>query len=86
MIKEFFKGVLWPREKITEGGKVNYKYIITGVLLTDKPLIIPDDFKNECVLEGYTFGLAMVVESIHKRVPKRTVGDAIDVLIGLDDI
>lgn len=84
-IREYFRGVLWPRQKTTQGDKTNYRYIIVGMLVTDKPLNL-DEFINETVIDGEVFGLTNVIEGAKKREPKITIGDATDVLLNLEKI
>jgi hypothetical protein len=85
MRNEYFRGVLWPHGKIEKDGKVNYKYVICGVLVTDKPLDLPKEFENESIIDGFA-AIADGIEAANKRAPKITVGDALNVLHSLEDL
>jgi hypothetical protein len=76
---EHFRGVVWPHPPVTEGIKTNYRYVIVGMLVTDKPLDVPE---NESVIDGFT-GIADVIEGAVKRQPNIPVGDATNVLLNL---
>ena len=85
MKKEYLKAVVWPRvgEDRATGKKI-YKYVITGILVTDEP--IPSLSGNEFLLDGYVFGIADLVNFCPTREPNLKVGDATDVLLNLKDL
>ena len=84
-MKEYFRGVLWPREPTKDGDKVNYRYVVVGMLVTDKPIDLPEEFLNEAVLDG-SVKMAEAIEEMSKRHTKLPLGDASDVLVSLDMI
>jgi hypothetical protein len=83
MRNEHFRGVLWPRQLPSEGPKENYRYVICGVLVTDKPLNLPEEFANESIIDGFA-AIADGIEAVNKRAPKIPTGDALSVLHSLD--
>lgn len=90
MIKQFIKGICWPRGKTTakeEGSDKEtecFRYVIVSMIITDKPL---DGLEgNEFVLEGEAYGIAESLEKISKRKPNRIVGEASEVLLSLKEI
>lgn len=88
-MKEHFKGVIWPRTpflgKTKQGEKTIHRYIIVGMLVTDEPI---DKFegKNELFCDGATQGMAIPFETVRKRKPKYTVGNATSVLLNLNSL
>ena len=82
---EHFRGVLWPRQKPDDGPKNNYTYTICGVLVTDKPLDLPEEFADESIIDGFA-AIADGIEAAPKRKPNIRLGDATDVLLSLKDV
>lgn len=89
--KEAFRGVVWPREAQDDlQGKPVYRYVIVGMLVTDKP--IEGLHSNETVLDGVINlhdgenGIGDVLAKAGKFLPAYPVGDATSVLLGLSDI
>lgn len=85
-MKKFFKGIVWPRGKIQEDDtevitKINYRYVIIGMLITDKPIESFEN-KNEIVIEGASYD-AINLEYLPQRPSNIKVGDASDVLLNL---
>lgn len=76
-----FRGVVWNR---TDGNPNLYRYVIVGMLVTDKPL---ENIKeNEVILDGSTFGLSDIIDMISQKPAKLVLGTADDVLTSLDII
>jgi len=82
MIKEHFKGVVWPRQNLDTPCDV-YKYVIIGMLVTDKPLPLAD---NQVILDGYGAGMAEVIQSIRQSDQSINFSDATNVLLRLKEI
>lgn len=88
--KEHFRGVVWPRQQPEQDTNGNYRYVIVGMLITDKP--IPDFDYNELVLDGTLNifdgenGISGNLQRLAKYDPAYPVGDASDVLLNLNDI
>ncbi len=91
MIREFFRGVIWPMGKITKKKtkkkpeKVNYRYVIIGMLVTDKPLEGVEGI-NQIVLNGTSAGLSDSLLSMKLNVCNAPLGDATNVLLSLDSL
>jgi hypothetical protein len=83
MRNEHFRGVLWPRQLPSDGHKEVYRYVICGVLTTNKPLNLPKEFANESIIDGFA-AIADGIEAVNKRAPKIPTGDAVNVLYSLD--
>lgn len=85
------KGVVWnhgPTTLLTTGETV-YRYVVVGVLVTDSPIpeLEPDpsrDIASETVLCGECPGLAEALGATGQGYTERRLGDAVDVLLGLD--
>ena len=82
--------MVWPRDPIVEGDKTNYRYFIVGALVTDAPVGNLNE-KNkagvtEWILEGEVSTMDHILQALSKRTPSRPVGEASDVLCGLDDL
>lgn len=80
-MREYFRGVVWPRQKDGEVLK-NYRYVVVGVLVTDRPLDMED---NQTIFSGHCDGLAESLKSTHHRVTDEPLGDATNVLLSLND-
>lgn len=85
-VSSHFKGVVWPRRPAVVNGsdnKVQYRYVIVGVLTTDRPI----DFfegKQSILLDGYAFGLPDALGTIRQRPPRANTGNtASEVLANL---
>ena len=85
-MKEYIRAVIWPRSNV----QGRYRYVITGVLVTDKPLFEGRDVNSrgvhEILVDGGCAGLARSLEAVRSRETKIIVGDATDVLLNLDEI
>ncbi|XXX79139.1 hypothetical protein WMF30_10235 [Sorangium sp. So ce134] len=78
--QEHFRGVIWPRG-LYEG---SYRYAVVGMLVTDSP--VQGLFGNELVLNGAGNGVAAALASVPQAPAARKIGDANDVLTGLDTL
>lgn len=82
MNREHFRGVVWPREPFDgPQGKI-YRYVVVGMLVTDRPL---DVEPNQTAIDGSVTGLALALEQAHRVGLPRILGDAVDVLLALDE-
>lgn len=83
-MREYFRGVIWPRQPIKEYVKENYRYTIVGILITDKPIENFDG--NEFLLDGNVegFGIARSLSQIDQKQPAFRIGDANGILLTLD--
>ena len=92
MGKEYLRAVVWPRDPITEGKKINYRYAIVGILVTDTPLDGIEGIKNsanisEILLDSDCKGIQMAIEMMPKFEQSGCVlGDASSVLCSLNDL
>jgi len=81
-----FKGVVWPRRPTVVNGdsdKAQYRYVVVGVLTTDRPIEFFDG-KQSILLDGYAFGLADALGTIRQRLPRVNPGNtASEVLANL---
>jgi len=90
-MREAFRGVVWEKENSTTvDGSPAYKYVIVGVLITDKPLALMKG-ETEVVLDGMAkfYEMNSFAESLHNFKPFRPayrLGDASSVLVDLEDI
>lgn len=84
-MKEHFRGVIWPRGETPqpEPLKPVYRYIVVGMLITDKP-VEGLEGKNELVVDGSAEGLAQILQQLPVKQPRNRLGDATDVLLQLD--
>ncbi len=81
-MKEYFKGVVWPRESSTgTEGPTNYRYVVVGMLVTDHPLELVDG--AEIIIDSTVDGMAEILTSAKSRLPTRPLGDANMVLLRL---
>lgn len=79
--REHFRGVIWPREPANGPERKVYRYVVVGMLVTDEPL---DVHPNETAVDGAVHGVAEALEAARRVTPRRTLGDASDVLLSLD--
>ncbi len=85
---EHMKAIVWPRpptESIPQ-----YRYVIVGMLVTKKPIESLEG-KNkrgisEFLLNGTTYGMADLIDLIHKGTPNQIHGEAGDWLVSLSDV
>jgi hypothetical protein len=57
-MKEYFRGLIWPRSPVSEDKKpTNYPYLISGLLITDEPLPGIAEH-NQTLFDYYIEGLA----------------------------
>lgn len=81
MKNEYFRGVVWNKGSVKEDEKINHKYVVVGILVTDTPI---EEFEgNECSIDGPAFGLSNALSLIRKGKLKCKIGDATDVLLSL---
>lgn len=81
-MQEYFRGVIWPKDPVVENDKTNYRYLIVGLLVTDKP--IPEfEGANEICLDGNAYGLSDSLPMIRKTTANYKLGDASSVLTSL---
>jgi len=87
-MKQHLRGVLWPRSPIIspDGKNTNYRYVIVGMLVTDEPISLPDDYENESIIDGPVHNMAQDLEAVNKREPKFPTGTADSVLVSLEII
>ena len=79
MDREYFKGVVWPRND----GPL-HRYVIVGMLVSEKP--IPEfEGKNEILIDGPSFGASDLLLSIRHR-ESNFGGDAVNVLLSLKEM
>lgn len=90
-MKEFFKGVVWPRqtdkcEPLTGPDGPIYRYAIVGMLVTEEPIDAWDE--NTVVLCGPAFGVADMLSMLHKgwAPPHVANSDATGVMLSLKEI
>lgn len=80
---EYLRAVIWPRQKNDD--KVDkYKYVIIGMLITDKPIESLDTYEK--VIDSRMHGLSLLLDMAQKRDPKIKLGTADDVLLDLGQI
>ena len=81
-MKEYFKGVVWPRETQAGPSGPVYRYVVVGMVVTDTPI---EEFhgKNEVFLDGPGQGIALSLAGVNSRPPKFKLGDAASVLVSL---
>ncbi len=85
MIREHFRGVVWPRQSNdtpSDEHKGLYRYVVVGMIVTDKP--IEGLAENQTVLDGNATGMADVLQHITQKEANVKVGDATDVLLNLE--
>jgi len=92
-MKEHIKLAVWPRGP-SEGpeGKI-YRYIVLGMIVTDEPLpnleaLLAAPSISETVLDYSPVVpmLGYLLDSAPQRPPRRTMGDASNVLLSLKEI
>lgn len=81
-MRSHIRAVVWPRDKVTEKGKTNYRYTVIGILVTDQPIAALEG-KNEVVVDGAAPGLANDLASIRQYAPLFPPGDASSALCNL---
>ncbi len=81
--REHLRAVVWPKGPLTKGSKTNYRYVVIGMLVTDRPL---EGFEgqNEVVLDSATSIAEALTAMPRKRNVGPVFGDAVDVLLGLN--
>ena len=84
MLKEFFRGVVWPRKPRKSSKDILYRYVVVGMMVTNEPLGGLEG--NQFILNGYGAGIADAIESIKHIKSDVPLGDAVDVLTNLDTI
>jgi hypothetical protein len=85
-MKEYFRGVIWPRKPTKNQTTSNYRYIIVGMVVTDKPI---EEFNgNEFLLDGpvHGFGITNSLKGVEQKQPAFKIGTADQVLLMLDCI
>lgn len=90
MHREHLKAVVWPRGPVDKAGGKVYRYVVIGVVVSDKPIESLEG-KNthglsEYVVDEDCSGLAGLLGSMATREPNLRLGDAVDVLSSLADI
>ena len=90
-LKECFRGVVWPRDPVTDNdGKPAYRYVVVGMLVTDQPIegLAP----NETVIDGVVprfddmMGMTGMLSRAAKFEPTYPLGTADAVLCGLAEL
>jgi hypothetical protein len=84
--RQHLKAVVWPRPPTKEIPQ--YRYAIVGMLVTEKPIQSLEG-KNkhgiqEFLLDGQVFGIADLLDFVHKGTPNINYGDASNWLCSLD--
>ena len=85
--RQHLKAVVWPRPPTKEIPQ--YRYVIVGILVTDKPIRSLEG-KNkrgieEFLVDGQVFGIADLLDFVHKGTPNINHGDASNWLCNLSD-
>lgn len=79
MDREYFKGIVWPRND----GPL-HRYVVVGMIVSEKP--IPEfEGKNEVLIDGPGYGMSNLMSSIRHR-ESNFGGDAVNVLLSLKDM
>lgn len=86
--RQHLKAIVWPRpptESITQ-----YRYVIIGMLVADEPIQSLEG-KNksgisEFLLNGTTYGMAELLDLVHKGTPNQVHGEAGNWLVSLADV
>lgn len=79
--REHFRGVIWPREPKPNDGQQAYRYLVVGMLVTNRPL---DVHPNETAIDGALVGMAEALEKARRVELGHKLGDAADVLLSLN--
>jgi len=81
--KEHLRAVVWPREP--RNGI--YRYVIVGMLVTDRPIEGLEGF-NETILDDRAAGMSAVLAGMPKRENDRgwPIGDASEFLVSLEEL
>jgi len=89
-MKEYFRGVVWPREPKTacHSNEKVHRYIIVGMLVTDEPIVELEG--NQFIVDGNVLpmgaGFGSALRGTYKTESSRPLGDASDVLLNLQHI
>lgn len=78
MMREHFRGVVWPKQK-----NGLYRYVVVGMLVSETP--IEGLSKDQIVLDGYAAGMKNVLEAIQQK-PSSFRGDANHALLELENL
>jgi len=86
--RQHLKAVIWPRPPTKEIPQ--YRYVIVGILVTEKPIQSLEG-KNkhgieEFLLDGQVFGIADLLDFVHKGTPDIQHGEASNWLCALDEV
>ncbi len=88
--REHVRAAIWPRPPVEGPKGPVHRYVIVGIVATDRPIAAfhnPDgSIRNELVLDGAAPGLADILDHVRATVPDRPLGDAVDVLLNLETI
>lgn len=90
-MKEYFRGVIWPRGKAKDKRKINYRYIVVGMLVTDEPIdniegVLNAEGISQNFLDGTIIGMADAISNVTQRETNYMVGDANHVLTDLEHL
>jgi hypothetical protein len=85
--RQHLKAIVWPRSATKEIPQ--YRYVIVGILVTESPIESLEG-KNkhgiqEFLLDGQVFGMADLLDYVHKGTPNVNHGEASNWLCGLSD-
>lgn len=89
--KEAFRGVIWPREVLADSqGKSVHRYVIVGMLVTEKPIegLAPNETVIDSMVSffGDETGIGPALSKAQKFEAAFPLGDASNVLLSLNDI
>ena len=94
-MKQHLKCVIWNKSEEPPLDGI-YKYAVIGLLVTDRKIqeleVIPQikdgeiPVEYQVVIDTPCHGLAELLQYLPKRNARRTVGDAVDVLLTLGEI
>jgi len=86
--REYFKGVVWPRgAPLREEGKPpNYRYVVVGMIVSDQPIPELEAIDHKTVLDGPVHGVLDLLSFVRQREAKLNLGDAVSVLLELEDL
>lgn len=84
--REHFRAVVWPRGVLDGPEGKNYRYLVSGMLVTDRPIEGLEGF-NETILDDSSPGLAAVLGLMPKRENDRgyPIGTVDSFLCGMVD-
>lgn len=83
MNQSIFKGVLWNHGEVRLGDKTKYKVVVVGIVLVDEPIGTEN---SDTIYEGSSFMLQDALQELNERPSKIRVGDALDVLVSLQQL